>query len=113
MRIFTSLPSIVFNRISRKYGVRILALKHLKILLTAFKVASKFTDKYKTIELMMFTDCKSSQSEDLFIYLLIMGLFDPNFSNSQMITVEQTLTVKQICEEHLSKDSQVYVGPWW
>lgn len=113
MRMFTSLPNIVFNRISRKYGVRILALKHLKILLTAFKVAAKFTDKYKTIELMMFTDCKSPQSEDLFIYLLIMGLFDPSFSNSQMITLEQSLTLKQICEEHLSKDSQVYVGSGW
>ncbi len=62
MKMFTSLASIVFNRISRKYGVKILAIKHLKILLSAFKAASKFTDKYKTIELMMFTDCKSPQS---------------------------------------------------
>ncbi len=97
MKLFTSLPSIVFNRINRKYGVKILAVKHLKFLLSAFKVASRFTEKYKTIELMMFTDCKSAQSEDLFIYLLVMGLFDPNFTANKMLTLEQALTVRQIC----------------
>jgi len=86
MRLFTSLPNIVFNRISRKYGVKILAVKHLKILLLAFKTAAKFTEKYKTLELMMFTDCKSSHSEDLFVYLLIMGIYDPNFSGTKSIT---------------------------
>ncbi len=59
---FTSLPNIVYNRISRKYGVKILAIKNLKILLMGLKDAGKYTDKYKIIELMMFTDCKSPHS---------------------------------------------------
>ena len=86
MRTFTSLRNIVFHRISRKYGVKILALKHLRVLLLAFRAAAKFTQKYKTIELMMLTDCKSPHSEDLFIYLLIMGLYDPSYSGNKMIT---------------------------
>lgn len=62
MKVFTSLPNIIYNRITRKYGVKILAIKNLKILLMALKDASKYTDKYKIIELMMFTDCKSPHS---------------------------------------------------
>ena len=62
IRTFTSLPSIVYNRVSRKYGVKKLALKHIKILLLSFKSASTFTHKYKPIELMMLTDCKSAHS---------------------------------------------------
>lgn len=113
MRLFTSLPNIVSNRINRKYGVRILAVKHLKILLLAFKAAAKFTEKYKTLELMMFTDCKSPHSEDLFVYLLVMGLYDPTFSGTKSITLEQALTVRQVCEDNLSRNRNVYGGDWW
>jgi hypothetical protein len=49
IKTFTSLPNIIYNRIGRKYGVRILAIKNLKILLMALKISSKFTDKYKII----------------------------------------------------------------
>jgi hypothetical protein len=49
MKLFTSLPSIVFNRINRKYGVKILASKHLKGILMAIKAVGRFTDKLKTI----------------------------------------------------------------
>ncbi len=62
MRSFTSLPNILYNRITRKYGVKILAVKNLKVLLMALRIAGKYTDKYKIIELMMFTDCKSPHS---------------------------------------------------
>ena len=62
MRSFTSLPNIIYNRITRKYGVKILAVKNLKVLLMALRIAGKYTDKYKIIELMMFTDCKSPHS---------------------------------------------------
>ncbi len=61
---------------------------------------------------MMFTDCKSLHSEDLFIYLLIMGLFDPTYSNNKTLTPDQTLTIRQICEEHLSKDKLLF-GEWF
>lgn len=43
MKMFTSLPNIVYNRISRKYGVRILAIKNIKLLLMALKAASRYT----------------------------------------------------------------------
>ena len=49
MKLFTSLPSIVSNRINRKYGVKILASKHLKAILMAIKAAGRYTDKLKTI----------------------------------------------------------------
>lgn len=62
MKTFTSLPSIIYNRINRKYGVKILAIKNIKIILMALRAANKFSNKYKIIELMMFTDCKSPQS---------------------------------------------------
>ena len=81
-----SLSSIMFNRISRKYGVKILAIKNMKILLMALKAANKYTQKYKLIELMMFTECRSPYSQDLFMYLLIMGVMDPTFSSSRMLT---------------------------
>lgn len=42
-----------------------------------------------------------------------MGLFDPTFSASKTLTLDQALTVRQICEEHLSKENQVYGGDWW
>ena len=51
----------------------------------AIKAAGKYTDKLKTIELMVFTDCKSLHSEDFFIYLLIMGLFDPTYSATRLL----------------------------
>ena len=85
MRSFTSLPNILYNRITRKYGVKILAVKNLKVLLMALRIAGKYTDKYKIIELMMFTDCKSPHSEDFFLYLFIMALFDPNFTANKSI----------------------------
>jgi hypothetical protein len=103
MRLFTSLPNIISNRINRKYGVKILAFKHLRVILMAVKAAGKYSDRYKIIELMMFTDCKSPHSEDLFIYLLLMGLFDPSFSSARTLSQDDALTVKHICEEHLSK----------
>jgi hypothetical protein len=87
MKVFTSLPNIIYNRITRKYGVKILAIKNLKILLMALKEAGKYTEKYKIIELMMFTDCKSPHSEDLFMYLFVMALFDPTFSSSRLINI--------------------------
>lgn len=37
MRLFTSLPSIVYTKITRKYGVKILAIKNLKVLLMALR----------------------------------------------------------------------------
>lgn len=43
MKLFTSLPNIIYNRINRKYGVKILAIKNLKILLMALKAASRYT----------------------------------------------------------------------
>lgn len=43
MKNFTSLPNIIYNRINRKYGVKILAIKNLKILLMALKAASRYT----------------------------------------------------------------------
>lgn len=49
IKLFTSLPSIVSNRINRKYGVKILASKHLKAILMAIKAAGRYTDKLKTI----------------------------------------------------------------
>jgi hypothetical protein len=113
MRLFTSLPSIVYHRISRKYGVKILAVKHLKILLLAFKSAARFTEKYKTIELMMFTDCKSVHSEDLFLYLLVMSLYDPTLSGTRMLGPEEALTLRQVCEQHLSKHSKLYASDCW
>lgn len=85
MRSFTSLPNIIYNRITRKYGVKILAVKNLKVLLMALRIAGKYTDKYKIIELMMFTDCKSPHSEDFFLYLFIMALFDPSFTANKSI----------------------------
>jgi len=109
IKMFTSLPNIIYNRINRKYGVKILAIKNLKILLMALKAANRYTEKYKIIELMMFTDCKSPHSEDLFMYLLIMGLMNPTFSSSKVLTHEEFLTIRSLCEEHLTKDSKVYV----
>lgn len=113
IRTFTSLPSIVYNRICRKYGVKFLALKHLRILLLAFRTAARFTQKYKTIELMMLTDCKSPHSEDLFVYLLLMGLYDPSYSAAKTLAPDQLITVREVCEANLSRDKQVYGGDWW
>ena len=108
MRNFTSLPSILCNRINRKYGVKILAVKHLRVILLAVKTASKYTERFKTIELMMFTDCKSPHSEDLFVFLLLMGLFDPNYSANRLLAPEEALTVRRICEQHLTREPSVY-----
>lgn len=108
MQNFTSLPNIVYNRITRKYGVKILAIKNLKILLMALKCAGKYTDKYKIIELMLFTDCKSPHSEDLFMYLFIMALYDPNFTSNKAINQEEAQTVRKICEDYLTKEQVVY-----
>jgi len=88
MKNFVSLPHIVYNNINRKYGVKALATKNIKAILMALKYSSKITEKYKIIELMMFTDCKSPNSEDLFIYLLIVSIFDPYFTNLKTISVE-------------------------
>lgn len=49
MKNFTSLPNIIYNRVGRKYGVKILAIKNLKIILMALRAANKFTEKYKII----------------------------------------------------------------
>jgi hypothetical protein len=57
---------------------------------------------------MMFTDCKSPNSEDLFMYLLIMGLMDPTFSYNKLLTHEELLTIRTLCEEHLTKERTVY-----
>jgi hypothetical protein len=43
IKLFTSLPNIIYNRINRKYGVKILAIKNLKILLMALKAAGRYT----------------------------------------------------------------------
>ena len=37
---------------------------------------------------MMFTDSKSPNSEDLFIYLLIISIFDPFFTNLKTVNLE-------------------------
>lgn len=108
MRVFTSLPNIVYNRITRKYGVKILAIKNLKVLLMALKQASRYTEKYKIIELMMFTDCKSPHSEDLFMYLFLMALFDPAFSSTKLISPHDAATARKLCEEYLSRDPAIY-----
>lgn len=108
MRTFTSLPSIVYTRIARKYGVKILAVKNLKVLLMALREAGRFTDKYKIIELMMFTDCKSPHSEDLFMYLFAMALFDPSFSATRHLTHEDVRTLRTLCDDYLCKDRSIY-----
>ena len=43
MKGFISLPNIIYNRINRKYGVKILAIKNIKALLMALKTSSKIT----------------------------------------------------------------------
>jgi hypothetical protein len=43
IKMFTSLPNIIYNRMSRKYGVKILAIKNLKLLLMALKAAARYT----------------------------------------------------------------------
>jgi len=62
---------------------------------------------------MMLTDCKSPNSEDLFVYLLLMGLYDPSYSGAKTLTSEQVMTVREVCEENLSRDKQVYGGEMW
>lgn len=74
----------------------------------ALKCAGKYTDKYKIIELMLFTDCKSPHSEDLFMYLFIMALYDPNFTSNKAINLEEAQTVKKVCEDYLTKEQVVY-----
>lgn len=108
MKNFMSLPNIVYNRMSRKYGVKILAIKNMKILLLALKAAELFTEKYKMMELMMLTDCRSPHSEDLFVYLLLMGVLDPHLSNTKVVNYEEASLVRSLCEEHLTKLSTVY-----
>lgn len=43
MKNFVSLPNIIYNRINRKYGVKILATKNIKALLMALKLSLKIT----------------------------------------------------------------------
>ena len=47
---------------------------------------------------MMFTDCKSLHSEDFFIYLLMMGLFDPTYTATRLLNTEESYTIRRICE---------------
>ena len=57
---------------------------------------------------MMFTDCKSPHSEDLFMYLLAMALFDPSFSATRVLALEDTRTLRTLCEDYLSHDASLY-----
>ncbi len=52
---------------------------------------------------MMFTDCKSPHSEDLFIYLFVMAMFDPAFSPNKIVSLEDADKIKKICEDYLTK----------
>jgi hypothetical protein len=43
------------------------------------------------------------------MYLLIMGLINPTFSSAKLITQEEFVSIRGLCEEHLTKESRVYV----
>ena len=42
------------------------------------------------------------------MYLLIMALMDPNFSLARTLTKEEVISVKILCQEHLTKQDRVY-----
>ncbi len=77
IRTFHSLPFILMNKFSTKYGVKILAIKNMKLLLSSLKKIELTTDRYMSIRLMLFTDCRAMYSEDLFVYLLVLAVITP------------------------------------
>ena len=42
-----------------------------------------------------------------------MGLYDSSYSGNKILAPEQIMTVREVCEENLSKDKQVYGGDWF
>jgi hypothetical protein len=89
MRNFHSLPFILMNKFSTKYGVKILAIKNMKLLLSSLKKIELTTDRYKSIRLMLFTDCRAMYSEDLFVYLLVLALVTPHLDIEKTISYEE------------------------
>ena len=55
----------------------------------------------------MFTDCKKTTSEDLFLYLLLIGVLDHNFTN-RVINIEEMDMIRKISEEYLGKNPNIY-----
>ena len=47
------------------------------------------------VNLLMFTDCKKSTSEDLFVFLLLIGVMDPSYSN-KLLQPSEISTIKRI-----------------
>jgi hypothetical protein len=43
------------------------------------------------------------------MYLLIMGLINPTFSSGKLLTHEEFVSIRGLFEEHLTKESKVYV----
>jgi hypothetical protein len=43
------------------------------------------------------------------MYLLVMGLINPNFSSNKTLTLEDIDTIKALCEKHLTQDSNIFV----
>jgi hypothetical protein len=52
------------------------------------------TDRYKSLKLMLFTDCRAIYSEDLFVYLLIFALITPQFEADRVITFEEVVQIR-------------------
>lgn len=86
IKTFHSLPFILMNKFSTKYGVKILAIKNMKLLLSSLKKIELITDRYKSLRLMLFTDCRAIYSEDLFVYLLVLTLITPHLDMEKTIT---------------------------
>lgn len=87
IKTFYSLPFILMNKFSTKYGVKILAIKNMKLLLSSLKKIELITDRYKSLRLMLFTDCRAIFSEDLFVYLLVLAVVTPQLDLERPITL--------------------------
>ena len=79
---FLPLPITIVTRFNRMFGVKAVANKHLKDLITTLVAIRKNTSRYEMLSYFLIDTANNTQQTDsdiFFMYILIQYYIDPQF----------------------------------
>jgi hypothetical protein len=70
------LPIIIIRKFTQKYGVKSIAIKHLKQILTYLTILRTRNPRYGILYLLLFSDLKIYSSDTLILFITLLNALD-------------------------------------
>jgi hypothetical protein len=73
------LPVIIIQRYTQKYGVKALAVKHLRQILSYTNELRHKSPRYQLLHLLLFSDLKIFSADTLRLFIKLLNVLDPHY----------------------------------